>query len=68
MVRHHSPGFAHVPTQSVSEDARCRTVALYAPSKTFSLAGLVGSYHIIYEGYLRDRVRARRRRRAVTTR
>lgn len=52
------PGFAHVPTQSVSEDARRRTVALYAPSKTFSLAGLVGSYHVIYDGYLRDRVRA----------
>lgn len=52
------PGFAHVPTQSVSEDARRRTVALYAPSKTFSLAGLVGSYHVIYDEYLRDRVRA----------
>ena len=52
------PGFRHIPTQSVSEDARMRTVALYAPSKTFNLAGLVGSYHVIYNGYLRDRVRA----------
>ena len=52
------PGLQHVPTQSVSEDARMRTVALYAPSKTFNLAGLVGSYHIIYNAYLRDRVRA----------
>ena len=43
-------------TQSVSEDARMRTVALYAPSKTFNLAGLVGSYHIIYNETLRDRV------------
>ncbi len=34
-------------------------VALYAPSKTFNLAGLVGSYHIIYNPYLRDRVRAK---------
>ncbi len=34
-----------------------RTVALYAPSKTFNLAGLVGSYHIIYNRCLRDRVR-----------
>ncbi len=51
-------GHRHIPTQSVSEDARSRTVALYAPSKTFSLAGLVGSYHIIYNSYLRDRVRA----------
>ncbi len=52
------PGFAHIPTQSVSDDARRRTVALYAPSKTFSLAGLVGSYHVVYDDYLRDRVRA----------
>lgn len=49
----------HVPTQSVSEDARMRTVALYAPSKTFNLAGLVGSYHIIYNPTLRDRVLAK---------
>ena len=32
-----------------------RTVALYAPSKTFNLAGLVGSYHIIYNKTLRER-------------
>lgn len=51
-------GHKHIPTQSVSEDARNRTVAVYAPSKTFNLAGLVGSYHIIYDPYLRDRVRA----------
>ncbi|MBQ8732141.1 MAG: aminotransferase class I/II-fold pyridoxal phosphate-dependent enzyme [Oscillospiraceae bacterium] len=49
-------GHKHIPTQSVSEDARQRTVALYAPSKTFNLAGLVGSYHIIYNPRLRDRV------------
>lgn len=52
-------GYHHIPTQSVSEDARNRTIALYAPSKTFNLAGLVGSYHIIYNSYLRDRVRAK---------
>ena len=51
-------GNRHIPVQSVSEDARRRTVALYAPSKTFNLAGLIGSYHIIYDPYLRDRVRA----------
>lgn len=51
-------GNKHIPVQSVSEDARKRTVALYSPSKTFNLAGLVGSYHIIYNSYLRDRVRA----------
>ncbi len=48
-------GYKHVPTQSVSQDARNRTVAVYAPSKTFNLAGLVG-YHIIYNEALRDRV------------
>lgn len=53
------PGYKHVPTQMISEDARNRTVALYAPSKTFNLAGLVGSYHIIYNKYLRDRVTAK---------
>lgn len=49
------PGHKHIPTQSVSEDAKMRTVALYAPSKTFNLAGLIGSYHIIYNDRLRDR-------------
>ena len=48
-------GNVHVPTQSVSEDAKMRTVSLYAPSKTFNLAGLVGSYHIIYNKMLKDR-------------
>lgn len=46
----------HIPTQSVSDWARNHVVALYAPSKTFNLAGLVGSYHIIYNKTLRDRV------------
>lgn len=45
----------HIPTQSVSEDARMRTAAMYAPSKTFNLAGLIGSYHIIYNSWWRDR-------------
>ncbi len=52
-------GHKHIPTQSVNGDAKKRTVALYAPSKTFNLAGLIGSYHIIYDPYLRDRVRAK---------
>ena len=50
------PGHKHIPTQMVSEWARQNTVAMYAPSKTFNLAGLVGSYHIIYNKRLRDRV------------
>lgn len=49
----------HTPTQSVSEDAKNRTIAVYAPSKTFNLAGLVGSYHVIYNKYLRDRLVAK---------
>jgi cystathionine beta-lyase len=49
-------GHKHVPTQSVSDDARMRTIAFYAPSKTFSLAGLIGSYHIIYNEELRKAV------------
>ena len=48
-------GYKHIPTQSVSEDAKMRTVAIYAPSKTFNLAGLVGSYHIIYNKMIKDR-------------
>ena len=48
-------GHRHTPTQSVSEYARSHTAALYAPSKTFNLAGLVGSYHIIYDDWLRER-------------
>ena len=46
----------HIPTQSVSEDAKMRTVSMYAPSKTFNLAGLVGSYSIVYNRWLRDRM------------
>ena len=54
-------GHTHIPTQSVSEDAKNRTIAIYAPSKTFNLAGLIGSYHVIYNPYLRDRLDAEAR-------
>ena len=46
----------HIPTQSVSEDAKKRTVAMYAPSKTFNLAGLIGAYHVVYNPRIRDRI------------
>ena len=46
----------HIPTQSVA-GLKERTVAMYAPSKTFNLAGLVGSYHVIYNDRLRHLVR-----------
>ena len=48
----------HTPTLMVNNWAKEHTVAVYAPSKTFNLAGLIGSYHIIYNAYLRDRVKA----------
>jgi len=48
-------GHLHTPTQSVSDYARDHTAAFYAPSKTFNLAGLVGSYHVIYNNRLRQR-------------
>ena len=48
-------GRQHTPTQSVNDYAREHTAAFYAPSKTFNLAGLVGSYHIIYNQWLRER-------------
>lgn len=47
-------GHKHISTQSVSEDAKMRTIGLYAPSKTFNLAGLVGSYRIVYNKRLRE--------------
>ncbi len=49
-------GHKHIPSLTVSEDAAMRTVALYAPSKTFNLAGLIGSYHVICNRKLRERV------------
>ena len=52
-------GHKHIPTQMVNDWARENVAAFYAPSKTFNLAGLVGSYHIIYNQALRDRVVAR---------
>ena len=48
-------GHRHTPAQSVSDYARSHTAAFYAPSKTFNLAGLVGSYHIIFDDMLRKR-------------
>lgn len=49
-------GKKHIPTQQISDYAREHTAAFYAPSKTFNLAGLVGSYHVIYNRWLRERV------------
>ncbi len=46
----------YIPFETINEDAKQNTVALYAPSKTFNLAGLVGAYHIIYNDELRKNV------------
>ena len=52
-------GYKHIPTQSVNAWAHENVVSLYAPSKTFNLAGLVGAYHIIYNQTLHDRIRSK---------
>ncbi|MCR4939769.1 MAG: aminotransferase class I/II-fold pyridoxal phosphate-dependent enzyme [Treponemataceae bacterium] len=49
-------GHKHTPTQCVNQWAREHVAAAYAPSKTFNLAGLVGSYHIIYNDKLRKAI------------
>ena len=50
------PGFTHTPLQDISPYAKEHVLAAYAPSKTFNIAGLIGSYHIIYNGDLREQV------------
>ena len=49
-------GHKHIPTQCVNKWAFDHVAAAYAPSKTFNLAGLVGSYHIIYNDDLREKI------------
>ena len=49
-------GHPHTPLQDVSPYAREHVLAAYAPSKTFNIAGLIGSYHIIYNDELRKQV------------
>ncbi|MBE6030151.1 MAG: aminotransferase class I/II-fold pyridoxal phosphate-dependent enzyme [Clostridiales bacterium] len=50
------PGYKHIPSQSVNEWAKMNTVAEYAITKTFNMAGLIGSYRIIYNKYLAHRI------------
>lgn len=50
------PGYRHISYQSINEDAKMRCIALYSSSKPFSLVGLVGSRHTIYNPYPRDRI------------
>lgn len=49
-------GHQHIPTYSINDDAKNRTVSVYAPSKTFNMAGLIGSYHVICNKYLNDKI------------
>jgi len=49
-------GARHIPVQSVNDWAHEHVAAFYAPSKTFNLAGLIGSYGIVYNKWLRDRM------------
>lgn len=50
------PGNKHIPTQSVTPYLHEHTVACYAASKTFNLAGFTESYHVIFNEALRDKV------------
>ena len=50
------PGHQHTPSLMVNDWAREHVVAFTAPTKTFNLAGLVGSYHIVYNQSLRERL------------
>ena len=49
-------GHRHIPTPMVNKWSHQHSIAVYAPSKTFNLSGLIGSYHVIYSPYLRDRL------------
>ena len=49
-------GNKHIPMQTISETPRCAPLPCMPPSKTFNLAGLIGSYHIIYNKALRERI------------
>ena len=50
-------GKKHIPTASLSPETAAQVITCISGTKTFNLAGLIGSYHIIYNPYLRDRVR-----------
>ena len=49
-------GVTFTPIMNVAPEYADRIVVCTAPSKTFNLAGLIGSYHIIYNKRLKDRV------------
>lgn len=49
-------GNHYTPAYTVSDWAREHVVTFYAPSKTFNLAGLIGSYSVICNKTIRERV------------
>ena len=49
-------GKKHIPTATLSAETAGRVISCISGTKTFNLAGLIGSYHIIYNKALRDRV------------
>lgn len=46
-------GFTHTPFSTVSEDAKNNSITFMAASKTFNIAGLKSSYHIIQNESIR---------------
>ena len=49
-------GHEHIPLYSVNKEAEQRSICMYAPSKTFNLAGLIGAYHVIYNKDIREKL------------
>lgn len=47
-------GFKHTPFATVSEDAKNNCITFMAASKTFNIAGLKSSYHIIQNEKIRE--------------
>lgn len=50
------PGHLHIPIAALSPEIAARTVTLFAPSKTFNVAGLSCSVGVIQNSDLRERV------------
>ena len=49
-------GNRHIPYYSVNNESFNRSICMYAPSKTFNLAGLIGAYHVIPNKEIREKV------------
>lgn len=51
------PAVRHIPTLGLGESVAARTVAMYAPSKTYNLPGLCCAFLVIPDARLRGRFR-----------